>query len=149
MGCPSSSWWSGCLSRWEDWGVRNQEQLRYAAFVGAVEQCVPHIGVSTGLCPALAQQFSGDECFGRGMRSARVLTEEYRKKARNVVRVYGGADEGTVGRVQRKLLGYGEVRGLVFGAFGEASEGVHELVHHLANSRLVVSKSNIASPSLT
>ena len=30
----------------------------------------------------------------------------------------------------------GEVRGLVFGAFGEASEGVHELVHHLANSRL-------------
>ena len=26
--------------------------------------------------------------------------------------------------------------GLVFGAFGEASEGVHELVHVLANSRL-------------
>ena len=34
-------------------GVRNQEQLRYAAFVGAVEQCVPQIGISTGLCPAL------------------------------------------------------------------------------------------------
>jgi hypothetical protein len=48
-------------------GIRNQEQLRYAAFVGAVEQCVPQIGVSTGLCPALAQQFGGDECFGRGM----------------------------------------------------------------------------------
>ena len=28
-------------------------------------------------------------------------------------------------------MDYGEVRGLVFGAFGEASEGVHELVHHL------------------
>ena len=28
------------------------------------------------------------------------------------------------------------MRGLVFGAFGEASEGLHELVHHLANSRL-------------
>ena len=39
-------------------------------------------------------------------------------------------------RVQRKLLDFGEVRGLVFGAFGEASEGVHGLVHHLANSRL-------------
>ena len=28
------------------------------------------------------------------------------------------------------------MRGLVFGAFGEASEGVHDLVHHLSNSRL-------------
>ena len=44
--------------------------------------------------------------------------------------------EGEVGRVKRKLVDFGEVRGLVFGAFGEASEGVHELVHHLANSRL-------------
>ena len=58
------------------------------------------------------------------------------KKARNVDRVYGGAAEDTVGRVQRKLMDFGQVRGLVFGAFGEASEGVHELVHHLANSRL-------------
>ena len=69
-------------------------------------------------------------------RRARVLTEEYTKKARNVDRVYGGAAEDTVGRVQRKLMDFGQVRGLVFGAFGEASEGVHELVHHLANSRL-------------
>ena len=30
-------------------------------------------------------------------------------------------------RVQRKLVDFGKVRGLVFGAFGEASEGVHEL----------------------
>ena len=48
-------------------GVRNQEQLRYAAFVGAVEQCVPQIGISTGLCPALGHQFGGDECFGKVM----------------------------------------------------------------------------------
>ena len=69
-------------------------------------------------------------------RRARVLTEEYLKKARNVDRVYGGVAEGELGRVQRKLVDFGEVRGLVFGAFGEASEGVHELVHHLADSRL-------------
>ena len=31
--------------------------------------------------------------------------------------------EGAVGRVQRKLLDFGEVRGLMFGAFGEASSG--------------------------
>ena len=48
-------------------GMRNQEQLRYAAFVGAVEQCVPHIGIRAGLCPALAEQFGGDECFGKNM----------------------------------------------------------------------------------
>ena len=65
-----------------------------------------------------------------------MLTEEYTKNARNVNKVYGGAAEGTVGRVQRKLMDFGQVRGLVFEAFGEASEGVHELVHHLSNSRL-------------
>ena len=54
-------------------------------------------------------------------RRARVFTEEYPKKARNVDRVYGGVAEGAVGRVQRKLLDFGEVRGLMFGAFGEAS----------------------------
>ena len=69
-------------------------------------------------------------------KRARVLTEEYSKKAKKVDRVYGGADVDVVGRVQRKLMDFGEVRGLVFGAFGEASEGVHELVHHLASSKL-------------
>ena len=69
-------------------------------------------------------------------KRAGVLTEEYRKKAKNVDRVYGGVAEGAVGRVQRRLEDFGEVRGLVFGAFGEASEGVHELVHVLANRRL-------------
>ena len=48
-------------------GIRNQEQLRLAAFVGAVEQCVPQIGIRTGVCPALAEQFGGDECFGKNM----------------------------------------------------------------------------------
>ena len=69
-------------------------------------------------------------------RRARVLTDEYVKKARDVDRVYGGAPEGTVGRVQRKLEDFGGVRGLVFGAFSEASEGVQTLVHELAASRL-------------
>ena len=69
-------------------------------------------------------------------KRAGVLTEEYMKKAKQVDRVYGGVAEGVVGRVQRRLEDFGQVRGLVFGAFGEASEGVHELVHVLANSRL-------------
>ena len=69
-------------------------------------------------------------------KRARVLTAEYIKKAVGVDRNYGGVAEGEVGRVQRKLEGYGEVRGLVFGAFGEASQGVHDLVPILALSRI-------------
>ena len=73
------------------------------------------------------------ECVKAVDKRAGALTEEYMKKAKQVDRVYGGVAEGGV---QRKLEDFGEVRGLVFGAFGEASEGVHELVHALANSRL-------------
>ena len=76
------------------------------------------------------------ECVKAVDKRAGGLTKEYMKKAKQVDRVYGGVAEGAVGRVQRKLEDFGEVRGLVFGAFGEASEGVHELVHLLANSRL-------------
>ena len=69
-------------------------------------------------------------------RRARTLTAEYLKKAREVDRVYGNVPEGEVGRVERKLTGYGQVRGLVFGAFGEASGGVHELVQRLGETRV-------------
>ena len=69
-------------------------------------------------------------------KRAKMLTAEYRKKAREVDRVYGGGREVEVGRVDRKLTEYGQVRGLVFGAFGEASEGVHNLVQRIAESRV-------------
>ena len=42
-------------------------------------------------------------------KRAGVLTEEYRKKAKQVDRVYGGVAEGAVGRVQRKLKDFGQV----------------------------------------
>ena len=48
-------------------GVRNLEFLRLAAFIGSVEQSIPGIGTSTGLCPALGQQFGGDTSYGRAM----------------------------------------------------------------------------------
>ena len=40
------------------------------------------------------------------------------------------------GPVERKLAEFGQVRGLCFGAFGEASEQVHLLVEHMAESRV-------------
>ena len=68
-------------------------------------------------------------------RRAGLLTQEYTRKARTVDRLYGGTQEGEVGRVESRLQSYGRVRGLVFGAWGEASEDVHALVQALASSR--------------
>ena len=47
-----------------------------------------------------------------------------------------GVDRGKRGPVERRLDEFGELPGLCFGAWGEASEGVHRLVQILAESRL-------------
>ena len=65
-----------------------------------------------GLCPALSQRLGGDECF---MGGCLIITG-------------GRVQEGTIGRVQRRLEEFGSVRGLVV--------GVYSLLRDLANSRL-------------
>ena len=50
-------------------------------------------------------------------------------------REHVGTQEGQVGPVESKLVGFGRLRGLVFGAWGEASAGVHALVEELAERR--------------
>ena len=42
--------------------------------------------------------------------------------------------------MEAKLLTYERVQGLVFGAFGEASEPLHRLIDHLADSRVNMAK---------
>ena len=64
------------------------------------------------------------------------LTGHYMGKVIEVDLNYGGVRPGEVGRVQRKLETFGEVRRLVFGAFGEVSEGVHVLIQVFAQSGL-------------
>ena len=64
------------------------------------------------------------------------MTGHYLGKTIGVDQNYGGVMPVEVGRVKRKLETYGEVRHLVLGAFAEVSEGVHELVHIVAQSRL-------------
>ena len=49
-------------------------------------------------------------------------------------RDFVGTPQGEVGPVEARLSTYGEVQGLVFGAFGEASEAVHKLVTMLAEA---------------
>ena len=71
-------------------------------------------------------------------KRAAQLHDEYVLKARSVDRQYVGTQEGQVGPVEAKLLSFERVRGVVFGAFGEASEPVHQLIHQLADSRVAV-----------
>ena len=64
------------------------------------------------------------------------LQQEYRRKAKKVDQEVLGLPEGQKGPVERRLDEFGELLGLCFGAWGEASEGVHKLVQTLAESRL-------------
>ena len=57
-------------------------------------------------------------------------------KARQTDQIYCGTAQGTVGPEERKLGSLGKVYGIVVGAFGEASDDVHSLIHHLAVSRV-------------
>ena len=71
------------------------------------------------------------------------LNAEYTTKARNTDRQYCGTADGTTGPVETKLSTMGEVRGIVVGAFAEASEATHDLIHHMA-----VSRARVAGPQL-
>ena len=64
------------------------------------------------------------------------LQGEYVQKAKKTDESYCGTPEGTIGPVERKLASLGEVKGIVVGAFGEASQSLHDLIHHLADSRV-------------
>jgi hypothetical protein len=62
-------------------------------------------------------------------------TSLYLGKAQKADRDFVGVPEGQQGPVEARLRGYGPITGLVFGAFGEASEAVHEFVQVVANAR--------------
>ena len=57
-------------------------------------------------------------------------------KAKHTDQTYCGTPRDTVGPVELKLGSLGRVHGIVVGAFGEASDDLHSLIHHLAVSRV-------------
>ena len=69
-------------------------------------------------------------------RRANLLPNEYRRKAREADRVYGNHPNDVAGPVERKLLQYGDLMGLVVGAFSEGSQDLHELIQKLAESKV-------------
>ena len=64
------------------------------------------------------------------------LNAEYLAKAKHTDQTYCGTPRDTVGPVELKLGSLGRVHGIVVGAFGEASDDLHSLIHHLAVSRV-------------
>ena len=71
-------------------------------------------------------------------RRAGLLQGEYVRKVARVDQQVLGTPRGEVGPLQRKLESFGDILGLVVGAFGEGSADLHDLVHTMARSRLRV-----------
>ena len=65
-------------------------------------------------------------------RRARAVATEYLAKARRLDQQFCHTASGLVGPVERRLLGFGPVRGLVFGHWGEASADVEQLLAAIA-----------------
>ena len=80
----------------------------------------------------------GQEAMRAVDKRANELNAEYIAKARNTDQQYCGTIQGITGPVETKLGSMGEVKGLVVGAFGEGSDDLHSLIHHLAISRVRV-----------
>ena len=74
-------------------------------------------------------------------KRAEQLHHEYVEKARRADQQHGGVEQGVVGPVERKLLTFPKVEGIVFGNWGEASQATHQLVEELASSRARIADS--------
>ena len=78
----------------------------------------------------------GQEAVRAVDKRAGELNAEYLAKAKHTDQTYCGTPRDTVGPVELKLGSLGRVHGVVVGAFGEASDDLHSLIHHLAVSRV-------------
>ena len=62
------------------------------------------------------------------------IYKEYANKARRLDQQYCGTQPGVAGPVERQLQSFGQLRGLVFGAWGEASPDVEMLLSLAAST---------------
>ena len=86
-------------------------------------------------CATWYPSSSGVNVRGTDKRAEK-LHGEYHKKAKDIDRNIIKIQNGGRGPVEKKLDEYGKIIGLCFGAWGEASEDVHTLIHTLAKSRI-------------
>jgi hypothetical protein len=74
-----------------------------------------------------------DRCAAVARRARRIPCE-YHSKARHIDETICGAPRGTAGPVSLKLRSLGDIRSLVFGAFGEAASDVERLLGAAADA---------------
>ena len=100
-------------------------ELRLAELkiVGAVKTWYPRNGVC-------ARRRRGVE------RRKAELPGEYRRPLSHLDHRYHGTEEDEVGPLVRRLDGFGQLQGLVVGAFQEGSKDLHSLLEIVADSKL-------------
>ena len=94
------------------------------------------MGLSVSCCSSSSKILhAGPSTYGHSAhrceavaRRARALLAEYAAKARYIDQQFCGTAPGSVGPLEVKLRTYDPVRGLVFGAWGEASPDVERLL---------------------
>ena len=69
---------------------------------------------------------------GAVQKRQKQITAEYACKARKADRVYNSTQREQTGPLEREVRRYGRIDGLVFGAFGEASTDVEQLLQACA-----------------
>ena len=90
------------------------------------------------LIGAVRSRYPGGSRIKAVDRRAGLLAGEYRRKVANIDHQVLHVPEDQVSPLQRRLEGFGDLMGLVVGAFGEGSEDLHSLVQIMAESRLQV-----------
>ena len=69
-------------------------------------------------------------------RRSSLLAEEYRKPLAVLDQRYHGTRKGDAGPLVKRLKSYGQLQGLVVGAFQEGSDDIHALLDVVADSQL-------------
>ena len=80
------------------------------------------------VCPTRYGGANLNEPLGAVNRRADLVTADYRAKAQEADQKYNGTVVGQKGPLEKELLNWGHIDGLVFGAFGEVSKTVEVLM---------------------
>jgi len=125
-------------------GRRQADGLPLRKRQGLVPDFLAHMAVDGPERPLLFElktlhfggsTYSDEELRGHAVaRRARALPAEYAAKARQVDRMFSGTPPDALGPVERKLQTYEPVRGIVFGAWAEASPDTEKLLAAMAQT---------------
>ena len=83
-------------------------------------------------CPSRYPQITRSTPRKAVSKRAAKVNDEYVTKARAADRRWNNTEEGSQGPIERRLLEFGPIRGLVVGAFGEVNSEISKLIKRMA-----------------